>query len=54
MTQTVKNSSAMLETQLPSLGQEGSLKKGLATRSSILAGRIPWTEEPGRLRIRHD
>ena len=51
MAQMVKNSSAMQETQLPSLGQEGSLVKGLATRSIILAWRIPWTEEPGRLQF---
>ena len=34
---------------LPSLGQEDTLKKGLATHSSILAQRIPWTLEPGEL-----
>ena len=33
--------------QIPSLGQEDPLKKGLATLSSTLAWRIPWTEEPG-------
>ena len=60
MVQTVKNLPAMQETWVPSLGQEGALKKGMATRSSILAWRIPWTEEPGRLqsiesqRVRHD
>ena len=49
MAQTVKNPPAMQETQVPSLGQEDSLEKGMATHSSILAWRIPWTEEPGRL-----
>ena len=34
---------------VPSLGQEDLLEKGMATHSSILAGRIPWTEESGRL-----
>ena len=47
MAQTVKNLSAMWETQVRSLGWEDPLEKGLATHSSILAGRIPWTEEPG-------
>ena len=37
------------ETRAPSLGQEGPLEKGMATHSSILAWRIPWTEELGRL-----
>ena len=41
--------SAVQETQVRSLGWEDPLKKGLATDSSILAWRIPWTEEPGRL-----
>ena len=36
--------------QVQSLGQEDPLKEGVATHSSILAWRIPWTEEPGRLR----
>ena len=45
----VKNLSAMQETQVQSLGQEDPPEKGAATRSSILAWRIPWTEEPGRL-----
>ena len=49
MAQTVKNPPAMWETWVHSLGQEDSLEKGLATHSSILAWRIPWTEEPGRL-----
>ena len=58
--QMVKNLPAMLETWIPSLGQEDSLKKGMAIHSSILAWRIPWTEEPGRLQsmgsqwVRHD
>ena len=39
----------MQETQVRSLGQEDSLEKGMATHSSILAWRIPWTEEPGEL-----
>ena len=43
-----------------SLGQKDALEEGMATHSSILAWRIPWTEEPGRLqsmgsqRVRHD
>ena len=37
------------ETQVPSLGQEGPLEEAVATRSSALAWRIPWTEEPGGL-----
>ena len=37
------------ETQVPSLGQEDPLEEGMAIHSSILAWRIPWTEEPGRL-----
>ena len=45
--QTVKNPSAMQETQVRSLSWEDSLEKGMATHSSILAWRIPWTEEPG-------
>ena len=45
----VKNLPAMLETQVQSLGGEDSLEKGMATRSNILAWRIPWTEEPGGL-----
>ena len=47
--QTVKNLPAMQETQVPSLGQEDSLEKEMAVYSSILAWRIPWTEEPGGL-----
>ena len=49
MTQMVKNPPAMQETWVRSLGQEDPLEKGMATHSSILAWRIPWTEEPGRL-----
>ena len=45
----VKNLPAMWETWLPSLGQDDPLEKGMATHSSILAWRIPWTEEPGGL-----
>ena len=45
--QSVKNLPAMRETQVQSLGQEDPLEKGLAAYSSILASRIPWTEEPG-------
>ena len=47
--QTVKNLPAMQETQVQSLGQEDALEKGMATHSSILVLRIPWTEEPGGL-----
>ena len=49
MAQAVKNPPAMQETQVRSLGQEDPLEKGIATYSSILAWRIPWTEEPGGL-----
>ena len=45
----VKNLPAIQETWVRSLGQEDPLEKGIATHSSILAWRIPWTEEPGRL-----
>ena len=47
--QKVKNLPAMWETWVQSPGQEDPLKKGMATRSSILAWKIPWTEEPGGL-----
>ena len=47
--QMVKNLPAMQETQVRSLGWEDPLEKGTATHSSILAWRIPWTEEPGGL-----
>ena len=49
MTQWVKNPPAMQETQVGSLGPEDPLKEGMASHSSILAWRIPWTEEPGGL-----
>ena len=58
--QTVKNPPVMQETQVQFLSQEDPMEKGLATHSSILAWRIPWTEEPGRpqsmgsQRVRHD
>ena len=45
----VKNLPAMQETKVPSLGWDDPLEKGMVTRSSILAWRIPWTEKPGRL-----
>ena len=55
----VKNLPAMQETQVPSLGWADAPEKGMATHSSIMAWRIPWTEEPGELqpmgsrRVRH-
>ena len=58
--QMVKNPPAVQETRGLSLGGEGTLKKGMVTHSSILAWRMPWTEEPGGLqslgwqRVRHD
>ena len=60
MAQMVKNLPAMQETWVRSLGQEDPLEKGMATRSSVLAWGIPWTEEPGGLlstglkRVGHD
>ena len=45
----VKNPPAMQETWVRSLGREHSLEEGMATHSSILAWRVPWTEEPGGL-----
>ena len=60
MAQTLKNPPAMQETWVQSLGREDPLEKEMATHSSILAWRIPWTEEPGGLqstgsqRIGHD
>ena len=45
----VKNLPAMQETLVRFLGREDPLEKEMATHSSILAWRIPWTEEPGRL-----
>ena len=47
--QTVKRLPTMQETRAQSLGQEDPLQKGMATHSSILALRIPWTEEPDGL-----
>ena len=49
MAQRVKNLPAMQETQVQSLGQENPLEKGMVIHSTILAWRIPWTEEPGGL-----
>ena len=49
MAQTVKNLPAMLESWVQSLGWEDPLEEEMATHSSILAWRIPWTEEPGGL-----
>ena len=57
---TVKNLPAIQETQVQSLSWEDPLEKGMVTHSSILAWRIPWTEEPGGLqfmgshRVRHN
>ena len=45
--ETVKSLPAMHETWVRSLDQEGPLEEGMATHSSILAWRVPWTEEPG-------
>ena len=45
-----KNPPAMRESWVQPLGWEDPLEEGMATYSSILAWRIPWTEEPGRLR----
>ena len=56
----VKNLPAVQEAHIQSLGQEDPLEKGMATHSSILAWRIPWTEEPdglqatGLQRVGHD
>ena len=56
----VKNLPAVEETWVQSLDQDDPLEKGMATHSSILAWRVPWTEEPGGLqsmglqRVRHD
>ena len=60
MAQRLKCMPPMWETQVQSLGQEDPLEKEVATHSSILAWRIPWMEEPGRLqstgsqRVGHD
>ena len=56
----VKCLPAMWETRVRSVGQEDPLEKEMATHSSTLAWKIPWTEKPGRLRsmesqrVRHD
>ena len=58
--QTVMDLPAMQETRVRSLGREDPPEEGMATHSSILAWRIPWTEEPGGLqsmgsqRVGHD
>ena len=58
--QMVKNLSAIEENHVQSLGWEDLLEKRMATHSSILACRVPWTEKPGRLqpmglqRVRHN
>ena len=49
MDRQVKNPPAMQEMGVQSLGQEDPLEKEMATHSSILTGKIPWSEEPGRL-----
>ena len=60
MAQTVNHLPTMSETQVQSLGREDPLEKDMATHSSILAWKIPWTEEPGGLqsmglqRVGHD
>ena len=63
MALVVKNppaSAGDIKAWVPSLGQEDPLEEGMATHSSMLAWRIPWTEEPGGLqslgtqRVRHD
>ena len=60
MAQIVKNLPTMQETQVQSLGQEDPLEREMATHSSILAWKTPWTEKPGGLqsmgspRVRHD
>ena len=52
MAQTVKYLRAVPETQVQSLGWEGPLEKEMATHSSTLAWKIPWTEDPGGLQSR--
>ena len=49
MAQLVKNLPAMWKTWVQSLGREDPLERGMATHSSILAWKIPWTEDPGGL-----
>ena len=51
MAQTVKRLPTMQETWAQSLGREDLLEKEMATHSSILAWKIPWMEEPGRLQF---
>ena len=51
MAQTVKRLPTVWETWVQSLGWEDRLEKEMATHSSILAWKIPWTEEPGRLQF---
>ena len=58
--QMIKNLPVIQETRVQSLGQKDPLERGMATHYSILAQRIPWTKEPGRLqsvrsqRVGHD
>ena len=58
--QVVKNLPAMQKTRVRSLGWKDPLEKGMATHSSVLAGKIPWMEDPGGpqsmelQRVRHD
>ena len=59
VTQKIKNLPAVQETQIQSLGQEDPLEKGMANHSSMLAWKIPWTENPrlqfaGLQRTGHD
>ena len=60
MAQTVKHLSTVQKTRVQSLGREDPLEKEMATHSSTIAWKIPWTEEPGRLqsmgslRVGHD
>ena len=54
VTQMIKNLPAMWETQVLSLGWEDPLEKVMATHPSVLAWRIPWTEEAGRLQRKHE
>ena len=49
MAQRVKNLPAMQKNRVQSLGREDPLEEGMATHSSILVWRVPWTEEPGGL-----
>ena len=60
VSQMIENLPVIQETWVQSRGQEDPLKKGMATHTSVVAWRIPWTEEPGRLqsmgskRVGHD